>query len=332
MKKLKFILEFYIFTLFYTLITYSFANAQQLSNTLIIQPATSTIATYSLPEKITKQGLSDHKFISPNQKLNDSSITSQPSCNYIKDNDTEILERAITIYNTQLCPPNEPIREINNQILSRLKNHELLPNAYEVNISNIVFIDGKVYKKAYNQNHSNDIFSSSTHKDSLFETLSAVVKAPTTEYSPGHGNPLSRNTSTTYDEKILSYRNNSGEIIEKKYWLPKIREQNYILIQGQKQSPQFTDIIRSRILPTIFRRIFTKPYPIRPDKPQTAYNSSISSYTNNINNQFPKYKPIINNAVTPSESLYDALNQSSNVPNISNSSIITNQAITTNSR
>lgn len=70
-----------------------------------------------------------------------------PSSGYTQNEETYSLEKAISTYNDRYCPPETPIREIDQTSLIRLVRVELIKRSELQKYENMVLVDGKVYEK-----------------------------------------------------------------------------------------------------------------------------------------------------------------------------------------
>ncbi len=78
---------------------------------------------------------------SQNEKANES------ASGYTQDEDTNSLEKAVSTFNEQYCPPEPPIRQIDQEALLRLIKAELIMRADMKKYEKMVLVDGKVFKK-----------------------------------------------------------------------------------------------------------------------------------------------------------------------------------------
>jgi len=134
-----------------------------------------------------------------------------------------MLERAIERFNREKCPPQIAIREVNQRNLSLLAQFRYIPSDYS-RFAKMVIRDGKVFKPM-NQTPGGQTNQYGNPRgevpDSLGDMLEVVANGLDDKSPIGKGTPPP-STKTMTDERRATFRNQNGELVEFKYFVPRI--------------------------------------------------------------------------------------------------------------
>jgi|GEM_PF-5538906 len=175
--------------------------------------------------------------------------TAQSNSIYVTDKDTEDLSKAIEIYNRKYCPPEPSISEINSSVISKLIKLRLIKKEPK-SIETLVLRNGRVYRKL-KQGQTIDPSKTGENPDSLLGTLDAAVEALKSDSVRGLGN-LPPSEKVLLEERRAQIRNQNGEMVDFKYYVPRIPLNPRPAIRGVKKKAP-TDILRKTLLPNKYQ-------------------------------------------------------------------------------
>ncbi len=126
-------------SVFFLLIAFSVLSGQCMA-----QSANGQTPNNQNPVATTTEDLSS---LSQTSAKSQNEKATESASGYTQDEDTNSLEKAVSTFNEQYCPPEPPIRQIDQEALLRLIKAELIRRADLDKYEKMVLVDGKVFKK-----------------------------------------------------------------------------------------------------------------------------------------------------------------------------------------
>ena len=175
---------------------------------------------------------------------------------YTTNDDTKNLEKAITVWNQQYCPPQTPITEINESALLTLVKYELISRADMDKFTRTVLIGGKVQEVKKEEPEPEpepepvrpNPMPSVRGSNGLLGALDGAART-TGQDLAGRGkvNPA-KDPRVQMVEKELVVRNENGQLVTRKIVVPVLQKPRPVSFRGSKFKA-LVDTIRRKIAP-----------------------------------------------------------------------------------
>jgi hypothetical protein len=169
---------------------------------------------------------------------------------YSTDANTDLLERAIERFNREKCPPQVPITDINRRTLLLLSELQFIPSDISP-FEKMVLRHGKVFKPVEQKPPASQlpapVFPTGKPPDSLLGVLDVVAEGLTDKSPKGAGSPPPPK-DIRLEERRGTFRNAAGELVEFKYWVPRVPGQPPKKFGGKIQRVP-TDTVQKTLLP-----------------------------------------------------------------------------------
>ncbi len=175
---------------------------------------------------------------------------------YSTDANTDLLERAIERFNREKCPPQTPITEINRRTLRLLSEMQLIPSDIS-RFEKMVLRNGKVFKpveqKPSEGPPTQSAFPTGKVPDSLLGVIDVVAEGLHEKSPLGSGTPAPPK-DVRLEERHGTFRNANGELVEFKYWVPKVPGKATQKFTGKIQRVP-TDTVQKTLLPPKYNSV-----------------------------------------------------------------------------